>query len=1011
MKSLFYTNHSEQRFIDQLKACIDLCQAFYFSVSFIKKPGLRLLAPNIEAAIARGAKGRLITSTYQNFTDVDSLVFFHDMAARFPGRFACHLDRESFHDQAGSVVGFHSKGYLFEFADHNELLVGSSNITVYALLKNVEWDVSVITDEPEAAGVLINAGAPVGLGVLAAADAPVDPGVRAASGMSMTVGAPAGSGVPAAQGMPMGSGALAAPDISKIALGRGSGAAGEGEEPFRSAMREFDYLWEHTLPLTRDLIEEYRAHLYYAIERWDMDYQVANSEIRPNYMQRRALKELNRVRATGASKALITASAGSGKTFLAAFDARNFGPARLLYIVHEGSILMKSFETFQKVFGNERSYGIYNADYKEFDADFVFSTNVTMAGSLELFDKFTFDYVIIDECHHAAAETYRKILNYFEPQFLLGITATPERMDGEDILSLFDQNVPYELRLRDAIINGLVVPFKYYGIRDELIEYGIQATKGHKFVEQFSDDRHVDFICHMIEKYRLPGQKLKALAFCRDISHAVRMSQAMEEYYHTACLTGRNSVGERVRAYKDLQDDSADLEILFTVDILNEGVDIPGVNMVLFLRPTDSQTIFIQQLGRGLRKYEGKRYVTVLDFIGNDYKRSVQIAFALGNLSENFVLEKKLIAALIADDFASIGLADYGVEIHLDDLSKKEILSYIDEVNFNTKVYLAQDYRNFKNFISSPAYPQHVDYLNNDFAPDLIKFMQSRIGGRKTASYYGFLQAIGEEDLPSFDERQEAFIKYASEMLPIVRPYEYLILQELFSHAGTVDIGRMIEKLSQAVKNWDRASFDHALYYMLASGFFDETAGELSLREMKRDVVFEAYLEDLLEYGLEKYEIDFYGETPGERFHLWAKYRKEQVQQLLLNNPKDIMLGTKIYDGVVYAYVTVIKGISTKEDLKYADGYIDPDTFQWETVANVSEKELNALKASRGIEIFVRKVDNEDGIQLPFTYIGSGHMEYVEGSKKANGAHLFRIPMSAAAPEDIYFDFKLPDGV
>ena len=152
----------------------------------------------------------------------------------------------------------------------------------------------------------------------------------------------------------------------------------------------------------------------------------------------------------------------------------------------------------------------------------------------------------------------------------------------------------------------------------------------------------------------------------------------MEDYYNTRYLTGKNSTGERVRAYKDLQDDTAELEILFTVDILNEGVDIPGVNMVLFLRPTDSQTIFIQQLGRGLRNYEGKQYVTVLDFIGNDYKRSVQIAFALGGLAQNFVVEKKLLASLVMEDFKSIGLAPYGVIIQLDELSKKEVLSFID---------------------------------------------------------------------------------------------------------------------------------------------------------------------------------------------------------------------------------------------------------------------------------------------------------------------------------------------
>ena len=576
------------------------------------------------------------------------------------------------------------------------------------------------------------------------------------------------------------------------------------------------------------------------------------------------------------------------------------------------------------------------------------------------------------------------------------------------MFGLFDQNVPYELRLRDAIINGLVVPFKYYGIRDELIEYGIKETKDHKFVEHFSDDRHCDFIYRMIEKRRPEGQKLKALAFCRDISHAIRMSQAMEEYYHTQCLTGRNSVGERVRAYKDLQDDSADLEILFTVDILNEGVDIPGVNMVLFLRPTDSQTIFIQQLGRGLRNYEGKKYVTVLDFIGNDYKRSVQIAFALGSLSENFVVEKKLIACLIEDNFTSIGLADYGVEIHLDDLSKKEILSYIDEVNFNTKTYLQQDYFNFKKYISAARFPQHVDYLNNDYAPDLIKFMQSKIGGRKNTSYLGFLQAIGEDNLPAFDERQEDFIKYVSEMLPIVRPYEYLIIQALLFRAGKSSIEDVKHHVVTNVKSFQHAAFDHALNYMLKTKFFELANGVISLNNVRTGVEFDEYMRDLLEYGLGKYDVDFDDAKPYETFHLWAKYRKEQVQQLLLNNPKDIMQGTKVYDGVAYAYVTVIKALNTNENLKYVDGYIDTDTFQWETVANISEKELNALKNSKRMHIFVRKVENEDGIQLPFTYIGSGKMEYIEGSKKPNGAHLFRIPMETTAPEDIFFDFKLP---
>ena len=928
MASGFYTNYSKQKFIDKLKKNIDTCQAFYFSVSFIKKPGLLLLSPNIEAALQRGAKGQLITSTYQNFTDIESLNYFYNLSKKYPNQFSCHLDKNCFYDMLNNTVGFHSKGYLFEFEDYNELIVGSSNITLYALLKNIEWDVSVVDDE--------------------------------------------------------------------------------FDSTYLQAKTEFDELWNKTLPLTQENIDDYKMKLYYSIERWDMDYDVAIAEIKPNYMQRKALKELNRIRVMGAQRALICASAGSGKTYLAAFDALNFNPERLLYVVHEGSILTKSFNSFREVFGSRKTFGIYNSDFKDSDKDFVFSTNVTMANSLELFDKRTFDYIIIDECHHATAETYRKIIEYFKPEFLLGITATPERMDGEDVFELFDQNVPYELRLRDAIINGLVVPFHYYGIRDDLIEYGLNETKSHRFVERFSDEKHCDFIHEMIEKHRQQGKKLKALAFCKDISHAIRMTQAMNEYYNTRCLTGRNSVGERIRAYNDLQSDKDKLEILFTVDILNEGVDIPGVNMVLFLRPTDSQTIFIQQLGRGLRKYEDKEYVTVLDFIGNDYKRSVQIAFALGSLSDNFVLEKRLVSNLIRDDFHSVGLDDYGVEIHLDDLSKKEVLKYIDKVNFNTQQFLETDYNNFKKYIGTEAYPAHVDYLNNDFAPDLIRFLQSKIGGKKNKSYYGFLKAIHEDGLPYFSERQATFINYVSDMLPIVRPYEYLIIQRLIISAGKEQIATIKEHVKTNTRNYTEEAFDHAIQYMAKTGFFKIDDSIISLKDIDLNVDFDAYMKDLLEYGLGRYDIDFNDMQDEDTFLLWGQYRKGQVQQLLLKDPGDIMKGTKIYGRTAYAFVNVIKEEQTLENLKYSDGYIDNKTFQWETEANIKDKDLNALKNSERMHIFVRKVENESGITLPLTYIGSGKMHFVPGSKKENGAYLFRVEMETEAPEDIYFDFRLP---
>ena len=251
-------------------------------------------------------------------------------------------------------------------------------------------------------------------------------------------------------------------------------------------------------------------------------------------------------------------------------------------------------------------------------------------------------------------------------------------------------------------------------------------------------------------------------------------------------------------------------------------------------------------------------------------------------------------------------------------------------------------------------------------------------------------------------------------MLPIVRPYEYLIIQKMVEGAGKAALDEVRHHVKINVAHYNAAALVHALQYMKNSGFFavrwEDGKEFIFLQDVTLDIELDEYLRDLLEFGLGKYDAEF-AELPGEEmktFHLWSKYRKEQVQQLLLNNPKDIMKGTRIERDVVYAYVTVVKNDGTKEGLKYVDGYIDRSTFQWETIANVSEKELAALKASKRMEIFVRKVDNEDGIQLPFTYIGSGRMEYIEGSRKANGAHLFRVPMEVEVPEDLYFDFRLP---
>ena len=608
-----------------------------------------------------------------------------------------------------------------------------------------------------------------------------------------------------------------------------------------------------------------------------------------------------------------------------------------------------------------------------------------------------FDYIIIDECHHATAETYKKIIGYFEPEFLLGLTATPERMDNQDVFELFDHNVPYELRLRDAIANDLVVPFKYFGIRDKLVDYGLTGNEERRMIAQMAKEDHCDFIAEQIEKHR-PQGKLKALAFCRNVTHARMMCEALGERYHTAYLTGRNDIGERVRAYNDLQNDARNLEILFTVDILNEGVDIPGVNMVLFLRPTESTTIFIQQLGRGLRKYTNKEYVTVLDFIGNSYKRSVQIAFALGSLSENFVMEKRLLASLVRDDFTALGLADYGVEIHIDDLSKEEILEYIDKENFNALKYLKQDYFNFKKYIGSEFYPRHVDYINNDCAPDLIRFMSIKTRGKKNCSYYNFLRGIGEENLPVFTEKQIDFINYLSGFLPLVRVHEYQIVKLLLDGSKTYQ--EIVMYLTETVQGFVPAELEHALTYLQ---FVEKDKDILRLSVPMDDQLLE-YVQDLIEYGLIRYVIDNGNETG---FKLWLNYRMDQVQLKLLKNPGNIMVGTYYYDDYVVIFASLKKDLKEADKLNYKDKFLQPDLFQWKSMTNLPQSHLEKLMKSTFAHVFIRKMTTENGLVLPFTYVGKGKMSNPRKTDGDNGTYLFDIHMENELPEYLQYDFGL----
>ena len=919
MQDLFLTNYSKIKFLDRIKDSFSKCNAFYLSVSFIKKAGLLLFEKEIEESLKRGVKGKIITSTYQNFTDIESLNTFLRRMEKYPN-FEVHLDFSSFGDN-----GFHSKGYLFEYENSYEVIIGSSNITRFALLKNIEWNISLISKDKNNSHI--------------------------------------------------------------------------------EALNDFEYLWNKTYLLNEELIKDYKIILEYSVERWDMDYvSPLKMDIKPNKMQQKALKELRRNRDLGVKKCLIVSATGSGKTYLAAFDARNFDSRRLLYIVHRENILIDAKNTFQKIFKNSKTLGFFTGNKQDLDADFIFATSSMLARHLDYFSKDEFDYICYDEVHHIVADTGSKIFEYFEPEFILGLTATPERMDNKDVLSYFDSNVPYELRLGDAIRNDLVVPFHYYGIRDELLDYGNKNNE--KISDSIVESKNIEFIKQEIEKHRKKGEKLKCIAFCVTKDHARRMKDAFNEIgYNAESLTSEDSIETRKFVIDKLQNEFDPLEIITTVDILNEGIDIPSINMVLFLRPTESSTIFLQQLGRGLRKFENKEYLTVLDFIGNDYKRSSYIALALGSLGKSTYIEKAYLKELINTNFNKLDVP--GVEIHIDELSKKEIINYLDKVNFNRKDLLKKDYINFKNYLGKT--PSHMDFLESEIAPSLDRFLRSKINGSRSISYYNFLNAIYENSSYSFNEEEAKLIYNIESFLPLVRNEEYLIIEELLED-DSIDYSYLMTKSKRISKE----SLDFGVQLLKSKKILNEF-NKLNIDDISN---IKEYLLDLINYGLTRFNIEFDEFPNDEVYKLYHNYSKEQsilaINQEFKMNIK--LKGTYILNNICYIYVGLKKDKNKQERTDYKDKFISPFIFQWESENDTTLKKNKGLLDVKEIHLFVRKMDEEDGIDLPFTYFGKGKFSNCRESEvieKSSGVKhdtlLFDIILEKEVPNEYWFDFEIPE--
>lgn len=454
-------------------------------------------------------------------------------------------------------ISFHPKTYIFEDDQNSEIYIGSSNISASALENGVEWNYKI--------------------------------------------------------------------------------AQYESKKVFSQFYDNFNLLFnEHSVELTDELLKAYsigwkqnslvkqehhsslreRLSKSTGIEEENAAYKT--SQIKPYGAQIEALYFLEQARSE-VSKGLVVMATGVGKTYLAAFDSKKY--KKILFVAHREEILNQAYESFAKVMP-EKTFGMFKASVTEKDTDVIFASVQTLGKhkylSKEWFQPDHFDYIIIDEFHHVAAQSYKAIVEYFKPKFLLGLTATPFRMDNKDIFSYCDDNLIYEINLKEAIERDYLVPFHYYGIYDDT-DYTQISFKNGKYDEtELEDALSKPKRAELVLKYFNRYKKSKTIAFCSSVKHANAMAEAFIAAGIPAASvhTGEGPYSEdRKIAVQKLV--NGELSILFVVDIFNEGVDIPEIDTVLFLRPTESYTVFLQQLGRGLRRHESKNVTVVLDFIGN----------------------------------------------------------------------------------------------------------------------------------------------------------------------------------------------------------------------------------------------------------------------------------------------------------------------------------------------------------------------------------------------------------
>ena len=825
------------------------------------------------------------------------------------------------YDVEAAREGFHTKGYIFKKEEVYRIIIGSSNITSAALTYNREWNTKIVSTE-------------------------------------------------------------------------------EGEIA-QEIVHEFQELWnsEYALPFD-EFYESYREKYQIIkhqrkIARQDEIVFIEKYKLQPNSMQVGFIENLRKIYEAGEDRALLISATGTGKTYASAFAMRELGFQKVLFLVHRNQIAKQAIKSYRKVFGGQVSMGMVTGKHQEYDKDYVFATIQTLSKdeTLQRYSKTRFDAIVIDEAHHSAANSYKKVLDYFQPKLWLGMTATPDKRDdnleGRNIYEIFNHQIAYEIRLQDAMEEDLLCPFHYFGITD-LDFIADEGKTSEEKVENFrylTSDERVANVMKQAKYFGYSGERVKGLIFCSRIDEAKELSVKFNKNgWRTLVLSGNDSEEARAAAIERLAGEESGnaLDYIISVDIFSEGVDVPEINQVIMLRPTQSPIVFIQQLGRGLRKAEDKEYVVVLDFIGN-YRNNFMIPIALsGDRSYN----KDNIRRYVTEGGRIIPGAS---TIHFDEISRKRIFQAIDNANFSDIKLIRENYTNLKNKLGHiPALADFDKYGEMDV---LRIFDNNSLG-----SYYKFLVKYEKEYTIRLPEDEEKVIEFISKKLASgKRVYELELLKHLIDcphnpiswlrelsskkYHHFIDnncAGNIINVMTNEFPT-SAAKKTYAQCVFLEKEGNDYCASR-SFMKMLDNPEFRSILEELLDFGIARYKENYSNHYQDTDLVLYQKYTYEDACRLLNweRNEVPLNIGGYKYDKKTKTFPIFInydKQDDISDTTKYEDHFVSASrliAISKSGRSMDSEDVQNFLKArERGIDVhlFVRK-NKDDKISKEFYYLG-----------------------------------------